>query len=118
MNGSATKDPDRRAAIQRRINQSLRLTPEDRARSRFSSFAPEQSPDYWVQLMKAGSRGGFDGLDAALDEFDALRREADPSALHDALLSYLIHHANLGALGLSLPSLRESQPEETAPSKR
>ncbi|MGC2780479.1 MAG: hypothetical protein WA418_33075 [Bradyrhizobium sp.] len=108
----------RRSDLQRRLDDALRLTAEHRARSRFSSFAAPTSPDYWSDFLRIGADGGFGGLEAVLDRFDALRGEADPAALRHALLSYLVHHVDLNGLGLRLPSLAERRPGATRPSFR
>jgi hypothetical protein len=108
----------RMQALERRVQKALRESPEMRARSTFSEYAPRGGSAIRERLERAASAGGIEGIESALDEFDRMRLSEDPLALRYALQLFLTQHHDAVTLGLRVPSLTERSPWMTAPSRR
>jgi hypothetical protein len=101
-----------------RVQAALRETPQMRARSRFSEYAPRAAAPLRERLERAADAGGIEGIEAALDEFDRMNASEDPLALRHALQLFLTHNRHAVALGLQVPPLAERAPWMTTPSRR
>jgi len=104
--------------LQERINLALRETPEDRRKSNYSDYRPDNIPKIVDGLMQAAVQGGAEGIEAALDEFDRLTEREDKIRAQRALMQFLLHHPAATELGLRVPSLEERNPWKVLPSKR
>lgn len=100
----------RARALQSRIREMLRETPEEAGGRRFTPFMVTAGPDYESRLAQAAAQGGIEGIEAALDEFDRLAPQADRGRLRYALMIFLTHHPDVARLGLSIPPLEERSP--------
>jgi hypothetical protein len=66
--------------------------------------------------MRSAQSGGLAGIRAALREFDRLAKAEHPLRIRRALMIFLVHHPDVGRLGLRIPSLEERAPWMTPPS--
>jgi hypothetical protein len=105
-------------ALERRVQEALRESPEMRERSTFSEYAPRAAAPISERLERAASAGGIKGVESVLDEFDWMSLSEDPLALRYALQLFLTHNRHSVALGLRVPPLAERSPWMTVPSRR
>jgi hypothetical protein len=107
-----------RSSLQERINLALKETPEDRRKSNYSDYRPDNLPEIVAELTQAAAEGGAEGIEAALDEFDLLTEREDKIRVQHALMHFLTHHPAATELGLRVPSLEERNPWKVLPGKR
>jgi hypothetical protein len=112
------KDAAHIRSLQERINLALRETPEDRRKSDYSDYRPDNLPEIVDELTRAAARGGAEGMEAALDEFERLAEREDKIRAQHALMHFLTHHPAAAELGLRVPSLQERNPWKVLPSRR
>jgi hypothetical protein len=112
------RDASRISRLQERINLALRETPEDRRKSNYSDYRPDNIPKLVAELTEAAAQGGAEGIEAALDEFDRLAEREDKIRAQRTLMHFLIRHPAAAELGLRVPSLEERNPWKVLPSKR
>lgn len=105
-------------SLQERINLALRETPEDRRKSDYSDYKPDNLPEIVEELARAAARGGAEGMEAALDEFERLAEREDKVRLQHALIDFLTHHPAATGLGLRVPPLQERSPWKVRPGRR
>jgi hypothetical protein len=104
--------------LQERINEALREDLEATAESDFSEYMPDTATPLTERLAQVAQQRGVEGMEAALDEFDRLKRSEDLARLQHALMLFLSEHPAATQLGLRIPPLAERNPSQILPSKR
>lgn len=102
----SSPDKARISKLQARINEALPERTDEHPKVYFSPYAAHLGPDLLRQLRLAASRGGIEGLEAAMDAYDQLSQSSDarPENLRHALHLFLQERDELDELGLQLPS--------------
>lgn len=86
----------RRDRLQARINAAI-------AGLRYSPYLNTYGADLQQRFEHAASKGGLEGVERALDEFDAVSASEDTARARYALYVTLLHHPGLEQLGLNVP---------------
>ena len=116
----AAANVERIRKVQNRINEALRESPpHDTQTTKFSEYLDADWPDLEDRFERAATlRGGIEGVEAALDEFDRMYAKENRGRLRHAFMVFMTHNKHVAELGLRTPSLEERSSWKLLSSKR